>query len=259
MSLILKRSPYWGLNSKTSSILTFEAGDCLPGNGIVMLDPEDETCSTVIPWDGVDECDQMGVLRCPVKVAKGKCVSVQVFQGFSLNKCSGGTGGEIDTMDTELECFCDETGQEFIGFFTVDHTNLTAPPTVSYALADGTPYTPVGEIQKTSGKTTPVKKELSVIDGKQTITTDDTTAVSFVVPAGAVGAFIQVTTSCCARVCWDGSVPTPKEGIEVGHLETICVGCTPGPNVNGVEEEVVNFQIIATEGCIAAATAIFYE
>lgn len=258
MSKYTKRRKFFALNSKTSAIKTFDVGADIPANCIVMLDPADPDCGTVIEWDGADECDALGIIRCPIITKAGKCAPIQVYDDFQLVKCAaGGGGGEIDTMDTEVECFCDETKTEFLGFFTVDHDDLGAPPTVSYTLADGTPYVPVGEIQKVAGKSKPAKV-VSPIEGKQMITSDGTSPVSFTPPANAVGAFVTIKTTCCAFVCWDGSAPD-KNSPEVGNNETICLGCTPGSGLNGAIEEVANFQMIADEDCIAVATAIFYE
>jgi len=235
-----------------------DVGADLPANCIVMLDPSDPDCGTVIEWDGVDECSALGVIRCPRVTKAGKCAAIQIYDDFALVKCAEGGGtGEVDMKDSEIVCYCDETGTEYMKHVTFDHS--TNPPGISIVNTDaqGNVYTPVGKEQKSAGKTTVTKPEFNILSGKQVITTDDTAVVTFTPPATAQGAIIQVTTSCCARVCFDGSDPTATSGIELGDGATICVGCTP--NSNGDIDEVANFKMIAEAGCVAFATATFYE
>lgn len=235
-----------------------DVGADIPGNCIVMLDPSDPDCGTVIEWDGVDECSALGIMRCPRTVRAGKCIAVQIYDDFQLVKCAAdGGGGEVDMKDSEIVCYCDEDGVEYMKHVTFDHS--TNPPTISILNTDaqGNIYTPVGKEQKSAGKTTVVKPEFNILEGKETINTDDTTVVSFAPPATAQGAIIQITTSCCVRVCFDGSDPTTTSGIELGNGATLCVGCTP--NSNGDIDEVANFKMIAEEGCKAFATATYYE
>lgn len=258
MAVPTKRELFFALNSKTSAIKSMNATQDLPKNCSVMLDPADPTCQSVIPWDGADECAAVGVVRCPRTSKAGSCVAVQIYDDFGIVKCAAsGPGGEVDMKDSEIVCYCDETGTEYMKHVTFDHA--TVPPTITILNTDaqGNVYEPVGKEQKSAGKTTVVKPEFNILQGKETITTDDSTSVGFAPPATAQGAIIQITTSCCVRVCFDGSEPTPTSGIELGNGATLCVGCTP--NSNGDIDEVANFKMIAEAGCVGFATATFYE
>lgn len=162
---------------------------------------------------------------------------------------------EKDTMDTEVLCYCDDSGMRYLKHITYDHE--TAPPTISIVntLEDGTSYTPVGVEKK--AKVEIEKPQYEVISGKQSITGDDSQVELFNPPADAIGAVVQIDTSCCVRACWDGTDPTSTTGYQLGQGATICLGNTP--NSDGDITELAKFKLIAESGCDFTATATYYK
>lgn len=162
---------------------------------------------------------------------------------------------EKDTMDTEVLCYCDDSGMRYLKHITYDHE--TAPPTISIVntLEDGSSYTPIGDEKK--AKVEIQKQEFSVIAGKAAISGDDSSVQLFTPPADATGAVVQIDTTCCVRACWDGTDPTTTTGYELGDGAIICLGCTP--NSQGDVAELANFKLIAEPGCSYTATATYYK
>lgn len=161
---------------------------------------------------------------------------------------------EVMQMDTEVLCFCDETGTNYLKHLTYDHE--VSPPELSImnTLQDGSPYEPVGVEKKAQVS---IAKPTFTVSGKESVTGDDATAVLLNPPADVIGAVVQIITTCCVRVCWDGSSPTGTTGYQLGNGATVCLGCTP--NESGDVTEVSKFQAIGEPGCTFEIVATYYK
>lgn len=162
---------------------------------------------------------------------------------------------EKDTMDTEVLCYCDDSGMRYFKHITYDHE--TTPPTITIVntLEDGSSYTPIGTEKK--AKVEIQETTYEVVAGKDVVTGDENTVQLLAPPADVTGAIVQIDTSCCVRVCWDGTDPTATTGYQLGDGATICLGVSP--NSDGDIAEVANFKIIAEPGCTYTATATYYK
>jgi hypothetical protein len=160
-----------------------------------------------------------------------------------------------DTVDTEVLCYCDDTGIQYLKHISYDHSTQPATISITNTLNNGDVYTPVGTEKK--AKVELQSETFEVIAGKQTISGDDTATQLFSAPADAKGAIVQIDTTCCVRACWDGTDPTNVSGYELGDGAVICLGNTP--NSQGDENELQNFKLIAEAGCTYTATATFYK
>jgi len=98
-----------------------------------------------------------------------------------------------------------------------------------------------------------------VVAGTETIAIDDVANVALTVPAGAVGAIVQVQTGGTGDVRFKvdgGAAVTGTTGFKGQDCAEICLGCVPSHEAPTAE--LANFDAIGTAGVVGNLEVLYY-